>query len=732
MQNLNSNEKFYAHSLKGKPKGEWQELEIHLKNVAELAQSFAQPFGAGNWAYVAGILHDIGKYSKEFQYMLAQSSNEDANEEQNRGLDHSSAGAQETAKRLQGEAGKLLAYCIAGHHSGLLDAQANGACLRERLKKILNDYSACPDTLFKILNQANLPISLGRTKIDVGFQLQFFVRMIFSCLVDADFLDTEIFVKSEKVECRDIDTRLAVLRDKLMAEVNKISNDDTLVNRTRRYVFDRCCKVAQDKPGFFSLTVPTGGGKTLSSLAFALTHAIEHDMKRVIYVIPYTSIIEQNAEVFRRVCGELAVVEHHCNFEFTQDLYKMQLAAENWDAPLIVTTNVQFFESLFHYRVSRSRKVHNIANSVVIFDEVQTLPVNLLKPCLAVIKELVCNYKVSVVLSTATQPAFNRTDEFKSGLEGMREIVENPSELYQKLRRVSVHKLSQTNDVEVMRAIDDYRQILCVVNTRKHARQLYEAISDKAGLYHLSALMCPVHRSEVIEYIRAALRNGEPCRVISTQLIEAGVDIDFPVVFRALAGIDSIAQSAGRCNREGKISTGGKVFVFVPKKPSPPGFLRQSAEVAEGIMRRYDDILSIDAITDYFREIYWRNDDSLDKNKILERLGEGVATCDFPFRTIGEEFRWIDNGMQTIVIPYNDEAKKLIKALKFSDSRAIARKLQKFSVQVYPDVIVKLGHMALKLVNDRYYILINEDLYKKDIGLDWNNPYFRNIEGNIF
>ncbi|MBI5874024.1 MAG: CRISPR-associated helicase Cas3' [Candidatus Omnitrophica bacterium] len=724
---------YYAHSLEGRPKEKWQLLEEHLQNVAKQAKKFASVFGAGEWGYVAGIMHDIGKYSKEFQEMLEKSANEEASDDQQRGPDHSSAGAQEAVKRLTEGIGKLFAYCIAGHHAGLLDAQANGACLNNRLSKTLKDYSAWQDEFLELSDSIKLPINFdGGSRINVGFQLQFFVRMLFSCLVDADFLDTEAFMDGKKSVLRGNSINLADLRDRVIAEVGCISNNDTLVNRMRRKVFEQCLESAKDRPGIFSLTVPTGGGKTLSSLAFALNHAIEHGMKRVIYVIPYTSIIEQNAEVFRRVCGESAVLEHHCNFEFSQDSYKVQLAAENWDAPLIVTTNVQFFETLFHYRVSKCRKAHNIANSVIIFDEAQILPVDLIKPCMATMKELVRNYHDSIVLSTATQPALNFSDEFISGLKEIKEIVENPTELYRALTRVKIEKLPSISDDEIIKRIGEYKQVLCVVNTRKHARQLYGAIPDKKGLYHLSALMCPVHRSQTIADIKVALKGGNVCRVISTQLIEAGVDIDFPVVFRALAGIDSIAQSAGRCNREGRLVEDGKVYVFVPKKSSPPGFLRQSTEVAEGVMRRYENILSLEAVRDYFRELYWRNEDSLDKNKILERFAEAAGNCDFSFRTIGEEFRWIENGMQAIIIPYNDEAKKLITALKISDSKEIARKLQRFSVQVYPDIIAKLGRAALEPVNDRYYVLINDHLYKNDIGLDWNDPYFRSIEGDIF
>lgn len=724
-------DKFYAHSLPGRPREEWQMLQDHLRNVAKRAAEFARAFGGQEWATVAGMLHDIGKYSKEFQEMLIRATNEEVNDDQQRGPDHSSAGAQEAVKYWPEGIGKLFAYCIAGHHTGLLDSKGNEACLEKRLHKILTDYCAYSAESFALPNIVTPPINITKNKHEAGFQLQLFVRMLFSCLVDADFLDTESFMDGKKAELRGVDVNLAHLRDKVIAEVDRISNNNTPVNRARREVFEQCLKKAQNKPGIFSLTVPTGGGKTLSSLAFALEHAVKYGMKRAIYVIPYTSIIEQNAEVFRNVCGDAAVLEHHCNFEFTQDTYKVQLAAENWDAPLIVTTNVQFFETLFHHRSSKCRKAHNIANSVIIFDEAQMLPVDLLAPCLAVMKVLVRNYHATVVLSTATQPALSKNEEFKAGLENVEEIIAKPAELYRMLKRVDVKKLPSMSDEEIATQLNSYKQVLCVVNTRKYARQLYEMIEDKNGLYHLSALMCPAHRSEMIARIKTALKNGKPCRVISTQLIEAGVDIDFPVVFRALAGIDSIAQSAGRCNREGKLPESGKVFVFTSENSAPPGFLRQSAEVAEGVMRRNEEILSLNAVEEYFRELYWRNEDGLDKKRIIERFAEGVGTCDFPFKTIGEEFRWIESGTQTIVVPYNDEAKKLIIVLKASDSKEIARKLQRFSVQVYPNIIARLGKAALEPVKDRYYILINDELYKKDIGLDWNDPYFRSIEGNI-
>ncbi|MBT9165063.1 MAG: CRISPR-associated nuclease/helicase Cas3 [candidate division WS2 bacterium] len=561
--------------------------------------------------------------------------------------------------------------------------------------------------------------------------------MLFSCLVDADFLDTEVFINKSQSSLRGDYSGLSALNDKLVDYLNKLSYEapDTLVNKHRNQILQQCLSAADKTHGLFSLTVPTGGGKTLSSLAFAMKHAIKYGMKRVIYVIPYTSIIEQNANVFREIFGDDAVIEHHSNIEINEDDYKSQLAAENWDAPLIVTTNVQFFESLFHNRTSRCRKIHNITNSVIILDEAQMLPVPLLKPCMEIIRELTNSYKTTIVLCTATQPALSKTDEFKNGLENVREIITNPIELYNQFKRVQISCLSKTQEktanTELVKLLQQHNQVLCIVNTRRHARELYEQIEDKEGLYHLSALMCPAHRSEVIRKIKDILKDNGKCRVISTQLIEAGVDIDFPVVFRSVAGIDSIAQSAGRCNREGKMKT-GEVYVFYPEKGLPVGYLRQGAEESEAIIRRYDDLLSIQAVNEYFLNLYWRNGDKLDKLDILGRLSEEVVKLDFPFREIAGKFKLIDNAMESIIIPYNDKSKEIIKQLRYANfTRNLARKAQRFCVQVYPNVLRKLEGKSVERIQDNYLALTNSDLYRDDIGLTYDDPVFREIENNI-
>jgi CRISPR-associated endonuclease/helicase Cas3 len=730
--------KYYAHSLINEPQTKWQKLEDHLINVAKLAHEFAESFNAGDWAGLIGLFHDIGKYSKEFQERLALSRDNNVNNEIISGRpDHSTAGAQEINRLYNNGFGRMMAYAVAGHHSGLLDGKANETCLENRLKKDIHDYSAFKNDILPINNKINsLPIVLARgNKERIAFQLQFFIRMLFSCLVDADFLDTESFMNKEIAAKRGHFCKVEDMEYKLEQKINELSlkAPDSKINRLRKEILRQCIEAAEDMPGIFSLTVPTGGGKTLSSIYFAIKHAKRFSKKRIIYVIPYTSIIEQNAAVFRDIFGNNSVLEHHSSIEIKEDDYESRLAIENWDAPLIITTNVQFFESLFHNRSSRCRRIHNIANSIVIFDEVQMLPVNLLKPCIETIRELADSYNTTILLCTATQPALKKNNEFSGGLENVREIISDPDALYERFKRVKVEILPDIiDDIQLSKKIQKYDQILCVVNTRRHARELFEQIADKDGLYHLSALMCPAHRSETIKKIKQDLKEGKKCRVISTQLIEAGVDIDFPVVFRAASGIDSIAQSAGRCNREGKKQL-GKVFVFNPEKLPPPGYLRQGADEANTIIRRFKDFLSLRAVNEYFRNLYWINEEKLDKNKILEQLSEEVAKYNFPFKKVAGQFHIIDNNMESIIVPFNDDAKKLIRQIRYSKfSKDLARRSQKYSVQIYPQILKELENRAVEKVQENLFILTNEDLYKNDIGLNYDNPVFREIENTIF
>ena len=719
-------QQYYAHTLEGKPPSEWQTIRAHLDAVADNAASFASVFEAAGWGYLAGAWHDIGKYSKEFQRRLGAPEGDDAHIETKPGrVDHSTAGAQH-AHQVLGDVGKLLAYAIAGHHGGLLDGISNGASLADRLKKEIPDYFACPkDILQRGHDLQPLPFKADRVhRQRFGFQCAFFTRMVYSCLVDADFLDTEQFMDKEKASWRCDYPSLYELHSKLMQHLEGLSATSTgEINRHRAEILKTCLDAAEEPPGFFSLTVPTGGGKTLSSLAFALKHALKHGMQRVIYVIPYTSIIEQNADVFRGILGEQAVLEHHSNFEPKEEDHRSRLASENWDAPLIVTTNVQFFESLFASRSSRCRKIHNIAGSVVILDEAQMLPVPLLQPFMEAMKELVSVYRTTIVLCTATQPALSASDEFKDGLHNVREIVPDPKQLYNTFRRVSTIRLPKLCDDEVAEQLKQHEQVLCVVNTRAHARTLFEHLRKEGGCYHLSALMYPEHRTCKLKEIRAALGSGLRCRVVSTQLIEAGVDIDFPVVFRAMAGIDSIAQAAGRCNREGKLPDGGTVYVFTPEKGTPPGYLRHNAQAAESVIRHHEqDILSLEAVGDYFKELYWLQ--NLDQYNILEVLTEGASKGNFAFKTVAALCKIIKEGTTPIIIPREDRVEDLVKSLFYADRPgSIARRLQRYTVQVYPQMLNALLGVALES-NDQYHVLRNPDLYDEELGLCFRDPTF--------
>lgn len=734
--------KYYAHTLDRKPPSDWQPLEEHLKNVAEMARLFAKAFGAGDWGYLAGLWHDLGKYSEAFQQRLGAAEGTDAHIETKPGrVDHSTAGAQYAFNILR-DKGKILAYAIAGHHAGLPNGKANEASdLTSRLKKNVPDYSSFPNQLFNIATLNDPPFMSDKKRF--GFQLSFFVRMIFSSLVDADFLDTEAFMDREKSLWRKGYPDLSEMDNRLTSALNKLigSASDIPINEHRTKILKNCLDAAESPQGLFSLTVPTGGGKTLSSLAFAMKHALKHGLERIIYVIPYTSIIEQNAAVFRKILGEDAVLEHHSNFEPKEEDHRSRLAAENWDAPLIVTTNIQFFESLYRCRSSRCRKIHNIAKSVVILDEAQMLPVPLLRPCMEVLKELSSTYRTTIVLCTATQPALSTNENFKDGLDGVREIIPDPAKLY------NLYNLFKPIHLEILPAISDdvlsdrlkaHNQVLCIVNTRKHARLIFESIRDQEGCYHLSALMCPAHRTKKFKEIRSALSKGLPCRVVSTQLIEAGVDIDFPVVYRCAAGIDSIAQAAGRCNREGKIPEGGKVYVFLSETGLPPGHFRHTAETAEAVIRHHDDPLSLEAVKEYFRTLYWMRGELLDEYQILDDLNEGKRKGDFPFRVVDKKFKIIKDDMESIIIPWkkneqDKDAEKIIQGLRYAEYPArFARKAQRFTIQVPPRVLSSLEYAgSVERLHDQYCVLINMDLYRDDLGLCSEDPTFHRPESLI-
>lgn len=716
---------YYAHSKEGADQTQWQPLREHLENTGRCAAEFASRFSASSFGQAAGLLHDIGKYSEEFQARLRGKTIS---------VDHSTAGAQE-AVRLYGTAvGRLLAYVIAGHHAGLPDfgSLADEASLRSRLDmRDIPRFDAYKEEVPQLPSGLRLPIQ--PLPESVGFSLHFFVRLLYSCLVDADFLDTEAAIDPERASARGKYPVLPDLLERLDTYLQRKlkSASQTHVNQWRRRILESCLEKSRLPQGLFTLTVPTGGGKTLSSLAFALHHAVEHGMERVIYVIPYTSIIEQNASVFREILGNDCVLEHHSNFRFndndddnwTMEQYRLRLSTENWDAPVVVTTNVQFFESLFAARSSRCRKLHNIANSVVILDEAQMLPTQYLKPCLLALAELVRNYRTSIVLCTATQPAIQ--SYLPASLSGV-ELAPDPPKLYEALKRVRVLNLGDLSDEMLASRISEHEQVLCIVNTRRHASKLYQAARERGvkGLYHLSARMYPEHRSRKLKEIRAALSAGELCRVVSTQLIEAGVDVDFPVVYRAVAGVDSIAQAAGRCNREGKLES-GEVYVYRPERHGQPrGWLRETAAVAEMVMRVHDDPLSLEAVELYFTKLYDVEGRRLDEKDIVRRIEENAKQLSFPFRSIEADFHIIEDEMIPIIIPLEPECAELVKEARWGGpSAGLSRAFQPYTVQVYHHEYMALAKGGtLEMVAGQYIVLRDLSIYRDDIGLDLDVP----------
>ena len=716
--------KFYAHSLEGRPEEQWQELEEHLRWVAELAACFASKFSASEWAYLAGLWHDLGKYSAEFQRYIRAAN--DAHVEGKPGkVNHSSAGALQAMARFD-KLGRILAYLVTGHHAGLPDFQSENApqsSLQHRLARdeYLQDVAA-------VVPQAilNHPRPTQKAKNGTELSRSLWLRMLFSCLVDADFLDTESFMDPKKAGLREGYPTLAELaqpfKDYMTEKTAKVP--DTPVNRIRAEVLAACREKAAEAPGLYTLTVPTGGGKTLSSLAFALDHALAQEKRRIIYAIPYTSIIEQTADEFRKIFGN-AVLEHHSNLDVAdlgRETSRSRLASENWDAPLIVTTTVQFFESLFASRTSRCRKLHNITNSVVILDEAQLLPADFLKPVLKVIQELQMNYGVTFVLSTATQPALgpHKSMDFDfTGLPGLREIIPASLNLHERLQRTELEVVDRLDTPlgwdELAARLTEYESVLCIVNRRDDARTLWEKMPK--GTFHLSALMCGAHRSARIEEIKQSLAAGRSTRVVSTQLVEAGVDFDFPVVFRALAGLDSVAQAAGRCNREGRLAV-GRVHLFQPESKIPVGHLRQAAEIGrqllvdEGI-----DLLSPERFEQFFKTLYWIKGDSLDKEGIMGLLANDNELR-ISFRTAAEKFRLIDDAASASVVVRYGEGTQLIELMRRQGpERWLMRKLQRFVVNLPRYLHAKLvADGAIEEIQPGVFIQAQGNMYDNQLG----------------
>jgi CRISPR-associated endonuclease/helicase Cas3 len=743
---------YFAHSRADRPPSDWEPLLDHLENVARRAEQFAGKFGVGTWGRQLGLWHDLGKYNSRFQHYLREANGYEIHLEEKpqvaEKVPHAAAGAKYAIQELHGKRaveGWLLAYAIAGHHAGLPDGvNDQRSCLRDQIQRTDISWEGAPAELLM-----PLPLETPKLSFDseqskrAAFQLALFGRMLFSCLVDADFLATERFLDLWKSQQREaVAMSLADLLGPLNEHLNQLAGKSTTTNvhACRQGILKACRTAAELWPGLFALAVPTGGGKTLASLAFALEHARRHPkigFERVIYAIPFTSIIEQTAAIFRSVFDALGpdiVLEHHSNLDPDEERTtpRSRLAAENWDAPLVVTTNVQLFESLFAARPSKCRKLHRLVKSILILDEVQTLPVELLQPCLAVLRELAADYQCTVVLCTATQPAFDHREKFKIGLEKIRPIIpaRGTEDLYDKMRRTEVVHLGILADAELAGHLRKHEQFLCIVNTRKHAALLYELLRAEygdpreAGLFHLSTWMCGAHRSQVIQVIKERLAAGLSCRVVSTSLIEAGVDVDFPVVFRAMAGVDAIAQAAGRCNREGKVDR-RTVFVFEPAEAGASHFVQSTIASTRELLPEYPDLLSLQAVHSYFKLHFWKHSDRWDAKSIMGCFTD--LTCQtFEYRAAAERFRMIEDHERPIIVAWGDMGRELVGQLRNArpaDCWRIARKLQRYTVNVPRGCFDKMLHADLALIRedefgDRFPVLSNLSVYDDERGLN--------------
>lgn len=760
----------FAHSGSPEATTDWQLLRDHLVAVAFRAAENARPFGLEGLAHAAGLLHDLGKYDPRFQQRLHGA---------NIRVDHSTAGAwylQNAVPPAYKIMAEIVGYCVLGHHAGLPDRHSSEpGCFERRVKEHQSNLDPIWQSEIQFDPEGLRPPEAVLKKMSPesgerrDFDLSVITRFVFSALVDADFRDTEDYYIG--LGRRQADRKWENLVDLLPEFTAKFDTHmagmpvDGEVNALRRDILAHVRANAAMSPGLFTLSVPTGGGKTLASLGFALDHAVRYGHRRIIYSIPFTSIIDQVAGIFGGVLGEEHILEHHSAIDEDEDRPgrhdrkrldtrdRMRLAMEDWAAPVVVTTNVQLFESLFAARTSRARKLHNIVGSIIVLDEAQTVPRPLLKPCVYMLDTLARMFGCTIVLCTATQPALGkeRADGqpgFPDGLDlSGRELAPDPGRLASQLKRCEIVRVGKMDNAALMEALSHEPQALVIVNSRKHALDLYKETiaAGLDGVVHLTTRQCAAHRRKILADVRERLKGETPCRVVATSLIEAGVDVDFPKVWRAEAGWDQIMQAAGRANREGKRPVEESIVtVFKAPDYPPPTEIRSLVGDTERALAQLGDIQSPEAVERYFREVYWRMGERLDGREagkaIIPRLKFDARTgADFSFRSIASDFRMIESTMAPVIVRYDDAAKEAVKQLPFEhiSSGALARKLQTYIVQTPPrarELLIRNGHAEYaceELRGDQFVVLLNDGLYTEETGLLWEDAAYLAAENSF-
>lgn len=740
---------YYAHTATfadGSPDpdtGRWQTLADHLRQVAALARQFGEPLGLGHEAELAGLLHDLGKYSERFQARLRNPAV--------RGINHWAAGTAYAARLA------TIAFAIDGHHTGIPSRDGDG--IKQTIAKMLDDrereeFCRCREAVPELVQRCQtdglrfpeVPIR----KTGAVFAESLRTRMLFSCLVDADFLDTEAHFTPDAAKHRPVPGLHASLAFRLLMDhLGRFPTGGDL-NQRRRNLLADCISAAEKPSGLFTLTAPTGSGKTLSSLAFALRHIDHHNaglpdgdprrFRRIVVVIPFTTVIEQTASVYRGLFeeefGPDYVLEHHSSVaprERQQDqgqdaenqrLRRARLAAENWSSPIVITTNVQFFESLFSNRPSDCRKLHSLGRSVVLFDEVQTLPPALVPSLLSGVKVLTQDFGVTAVFMTATQPAFAAAGEAVVGGWNPLPISTDEEGLAQALRRTRI-QLPKPNEVmalsQVAEQLAGHGQGLCVVNTTSEARRLFGLLREASveGVFHLSSRLCPQHRRERLAIIRDRLAEGQSCRLVSTQLIEAGVDLDFPIAYRAIGPLDSIIQTAGRCNREGRSAEPLPVIVFRPEElKTPPGAYRIATDKTVEFLARHPEAAQQlhlpEFYASYFRELYGLLGPESAKQDPVFAACEAL---DFP--KAADECQLIGKETRAVLVKWGhglELAEKLARQRHLT--AAECREAQRYSVNLYQSEFIasqSRGYLY-QPAEDWDFWVWNSD-YDPDLGL---------------